>query len=177
MKKLAICCLYLLIVALASATIVETYQGTAFVKQYFYSSLPFAFLWAIVAVSILLFLINRKVAKRPATFMIHLAILVILGGALLTWLTGQHGHLHLSPGQSQSSFQTEKNAEQLPFSVTLTDFQTSFSKINSPQLEIRHLKNNQQWEWLKQQENNLTYFAPNFHQINVLNNLIELIAF
>ncbi len=144
MKKLAIGCLYLLIVALASATIVETYQGTAFVKQYFYSSLPFAFLWAIVAVSILLFLINRKVAKRPAAFMIHLAILVILGGALLTRLTGQHGHLQLSPGQPQSSFQTEKNAERLPFSVTLTDFQIRYySGTRAPldfvsQIRINH---------------------------------------
>lgn len=125
-KKIAFACLCILIVTLAGATIVERYQGTAFVKEHVYSSLPFAFLWTIIAIAILFFLCSRKAAKRPASFLIHLALIVILIGAMLTWATGQHGRIHLIPGRAQSSFQTDKSDEQLPFSVTLTDFQIRY---------------------------------------------------
>lgn len=64
------------------------------------SSLPMVLLWAAVAVASLAVLIRRKLFRRPFTFMIHVAFLVILAGALVTWLWGSSDTVHLRTGES-----------------------------------------------------------------------------
>lgn len=65
-----------------------------------YSSWVAVALWAALAVSSAVVIVRRRLWKRPAVFALHVALLVILAGALTTRLTGTSQTLSLEVGQS-----------------------------------------------------------------------------
>lgn len=126
MKRLTLFCFGLtglLIAVLASATVVEKVRGTAFAAASIYGSGWFAALWALLAVSAAACILLRRLQRRPAVFLLHLALLVMLAGAAVTRLSGIHGMLHLRLGEPAETFTDASGAERpFPFRITLTDF-------------------------------------------------------
>lgn len=83
-----------------------------------YASWGFTALWGVVAVLGLVHTLRRKLWRRPMLFGLHLSLLVILLGALLTRLTAHKGMLHLRQGIPASVYETEAG-DRLPLPVLM----------------------------------------------------------
>ena len=112
------------IIMMVAATIFEKFHGNKLTEDYFYHSPLFIGLWIIVAVSATCYCLKRKIWKRPATFLIHCAFILILTGAAITFLFGKQGYIHLrNDVPAASSFVTKDNkTEHLPFTIQLQSF-------------------------------------------------------
>ena len=118
-----------LCLAMAVATFLELYKGTDFAFAYIYNSVWFCGLWFVASLCGAVYLVQRKIYRNLPVAGIHLALLLILSGALLTRATSKKGYIHLRKGESAGAFIVNgENAEttcKLPFVVTLTDFRVS----------------------------------------------------
>ena len=117
----------ILIAVLAAGTIVERQHGSDFALAHVYSTWWFVGLWALLAGLLIYMAVKCHMWKRLAVSALHLSILFILLGALLTMLTGQHGRMKLEPNRPNSHFfiqdQDDITKEALPFSLTLNRFE------------------------------------------------------
>ena len=117
----------ILIAVLAAGTIVERQHGSDFALAHVYSAWWFVGLWALLASLLIYMSVKCHMWKRWAVGALHLSILFILLGALLTMLTGQHGRMKLEPNRPNSHFfiqdQDDITKEALPFSLTLNRFE------------------------------------------------------
>lgn len=127
--RTAFAMLFLLCLIMGIATFTEKYRGTEYVHGEIYGSLWFTALWAVAALCALICLIRRRIWKRPVTAFIHLSLLLILSGALLTHITSRVGYIHLRCGETAEAFIEDNGAGgtavKLPFSVTLLRFSVS----------------------------------------------------
>ena len=142
MQKFATTVMVLLVGILAGSTFLEKFQGSAFVSEKIYHSPLFIVLWALAAAVMILLAVKGKNWKRPAVFILHGAFLLILAGALLSTLTGQHGTLILTPGKAEQCFQTENKGEQpFPFQLNLIRFETiHYPGTQSPMDYVSHIQ-------------------------------------
>ena len=134
-----------LITAMASGTIVEKFHGNEYALSHVYGSWWFVSLWALAAAGMIVMLVHRKAWKRPVIGMLHSSVLLILLGALLTMLTGQHGEMTLKPGVSTNLFTVEKHGdnrtEKLPFTLTLDHFEVeTYPGTHSPMDFVSYLQ-------------------------------------
>ena len=111
------------ILAMTAATVVERLQGTEAAFKWIYHNPLFIAFWAVAAVTGLLYLISRRVHRRMATMGLHVAFVLILAGALLTFLSGDSGEVTLHPGEPVSAYEKEDGtACELPFTLVLDTF-------------------------------------------------------
>lgn len=131
LKRLAIAITILLIIAMAAATVVERYSGVAIACRYIYGSVWFGLMWVALAVVGIAAVCAGRLYRRPATFMIHMAFVLILAGAGVTRLTAAYGSIHLS---------SESPCRELPFVVELRDFEViCYPGTDSPADYVAHL--------------------------------------
>lgn len=104
LKRIAFCLLGILLFVLTIATILEKVNGTEFVNNHIYSSVPFIILWGSTALASLLYMIKRKLYRQWTTFLLHLSFILILVGAFVTWIDGEQGTLQLKLGEKTMSF-------------------------------------------------------------------------
>ena len=129
LKRTAFSLLGILLLILTIATILEKIYGTDFVNEYIYSSVPFVILWGVTAITSLLYIIKSKLHRQPVIFLLHLSLLFILAGAFTTWIYGEQGTMRVRQGEQQTSFTDSKgNSHQLPFSITLNQFEIIYYK-------------------------------------------------
>lgn len=129
LKRTAFSLLGILLLILTIATILEKIYGTDFVNEYIYSSVPFVILWGVTAITSLLYIIKRKLHRQPVIFLLHLSLLFILAGAFTTWIYGEQGTMRVRQGEQQTSFTDSKGiSHQLPFSITLNQFEIIYYK-------------------------------------------------
>lgn len=81
-----------------------------------YSSPLMVTLWGALAISATIYIFRRRLFRRPSIFMLHAALILILGGGLVTCYTADHYSIHLR--------NDEKDAvdSRLPFPVSLSSF-------------------------------------------------------
>lgn len=129
LKRTAFSLLGILLLILTIATILEKIYGTDFVNEYIYSSVPFVILWGVTAITSLLYIIKSKLHRQPVIFLLHLSLLFILAGAFTTWKYGEQGTMRVRQGEQQTSFTDSKGiSHQLPFSITLNQFEIIYYK-------------------------------------------------
>lgn len=129
LKRIAFSLLGILLLILTIATILEKIYGTDFVNEYIYSSVPFVILWGVTAITSLLYIIKSKLHRQPVIFLLHLSLLFILAGAFTTWIYGEQGTMRVRQGEQQTSFTDSKGiSHQLPFSITLNQFEIIYYK-------------------------------------------------
>ena len=136
-----------LIAVLAAGTIVEKLHGSEFALAHVYGTWWFVGLWALVAGFMVYMAVKCRMWKRMAVCTLHAAILLILLGALLTMLTGQHGRMKLEPNRANSHFfvqdKGEITKEVLPFSLTLDRFEIeTYEGSGKPKDYVSYLKLN-----------------------------------
>lgn len=141
LKRTAFSLLGILLLILTIATILEKIYGTDFVNEYIYSSVPFVILWGVTAITSLLYIIKSKLHRQPVIFLLHLSLLFILAGAFTTWIYGEQGTMRVRQGEQQTSFTDSKGiSHQLPFSITLNQFEIIYYKgILAPMDFISHI--------------------------------------
>ena len=134
----------ILIAVLAVGTVVEKLHGSEFALAHVYSAWWFVGLWALMAGLIIYMAVKCRMWKRMAVCALHASILLILLGALLTMLTGQHGRMKLEPNRPNSQFFIQDKGkitkEALPFSLTLDRFEIeTYPDSKKPKDYISHL--------------------------------------
>ena len=141
LKRTAFSLLGILLLILTIATILEKIYGTDFVNEYIYSSVPFVILWGVTAITSLLYIIKSKLHRQPVIFLLHLSLLFILAGAFTTWIYGEQGTMRVRQGEQQTSFTDSKGiSHQLPFSITLNQFEIIYYKGTlAPMAFISHI--------------------------------------
>ena len=135
----------ILIAVLAAGTIVEKLHGSDFALAHVYSAWWFVGLWALVAIMIVIMMAKCRLWKRLSVCALHLSILFILLGALLTMLTGQHGRMKLEPNRANSQFYIQEQDDitkvALPFSLTLDRFEIEkYPNSNKPKDYVSYLQ-------------------------------------
>lgn len=135
----------LLIVALASGTVVEKLHGNDFALTHVYSTWWFIALWTCFGIVGAILTFSNRNWKRPVALTLFLSVACILIGALLTMLTGQHGEMTLRPEVATSQFTIERHGNTkectLPFSLTLDRFEVeTYPGTHSPMDFVSYLK-------------------------------------
>lgn len=113
---------------LAVATFIEKYHGTVAAKTLVYYSPLFFLLQFLLVVNFVAACIKHQYLKRGkwALMTVHFSFIIILLGALTSFLTGEEGILHLREGETSNQVvvRTSQNTTYLtlPFSVELVKF-------------------------------------------------------
>ena len=119
----------LLMLSMASATVIERLYGRDCAWGTIYGSWWFMVLWGVLVLSSLTYLFKKRLRQRRGLVLLHLSLTVILLGASATRLTSASGHLRLHTGFPVSYFTTDDGTtHNLPF-ITELD---SFSIVTSP---------------------------------------------
>lgn len=128
LKKLLIALYAGLVLVLAAATFVEQVYGTGWVEEQVYRTGWFCSLWGALAVSTGIVFVKRALWRRLPLVLLHGSFLVILAGALITFITGEKGQMHLRPGVAVDSFRHADNSRSmpLPFTMQLDSFRTVY---------------------------------------------------
>ncbi len=116
--------LAVVIVVMVAATFVEKMTGSA---TGIYGSWWFAALWALLAASGLAYVFARRMLHRPFLLLLHVSLVIILAGALITHVWGRQGELHLrmdQPGVSAFLADGGRVAD-FPFTVRLMSFEVA----------------------------------------------------
>lgn len=123
-RNIAFVSLGVVISALILATIIEKMYGTAVAHQYIYTSPVMIAIWAVLAISSMVYIVMCGVHRRIITFLLHLSWVFILGGALITHICGVQGKVHLRTDELPATQFTLSNGEThtLPFSIGLESF-------------------------------------------------------
>ncbi len=115
------------IAMMMAATFVERLHDTDTALRVIYHNPVFFVLWAVAAVSGFALLLRQGGAKRPATLLLHVALLLILAGALITHLGGKSGSIHLREGVPSSALELDDGtSDVLPFSLELKEFRIEY---------------------------------------------------
>ena len=124
MTKRIIATLYtLIIVCIGVATVIEKYRGTAYVGEHVYGSWWFVLLWTALTVAACVYIFCRRLYQRRAVLLLHLAFVVILAGALTTWLTARRGTVSLRVDKPTAEYADGEGARhKLPFTLRLKEF-------------------------------------------------------
>ena len=122
-KYIAYGVMAVLVLLMMAATIVERLYGSPVALRWFYHNPLFIGLWAVVAVSGMEYLVRLGTYKRVFTMGIHVSLVIILAGALVTHLFGESGEIHPREGEPAASFTLDDDSQaSLPFSVRLESF-------------------------------------------------------
>ncbi len=127
-RLLAIITLCLYATALAAATFIEKFHGTAVAKELIYNSVAMIALQLLMVINFIAIFIksNYFANKRWGVAVTHSALIIILVGALTTLLMGREGVLHVREGERSNTMvvQTPERQEiiNLPFEVELQKF-------------------------------------------------------
>lgn len=128
MKKFLILIYVVLTGVLMAATFIEHSRGTAFVERYIYHSVWFCCLWGILACFVVVAMARFNWLKRLPVVLLHSSFLIILGGAMLTFLLGEKGYIHLKKGVEVTTFvrESDKREVSLPFALRLDSFNIKY---------------------------------------------------
>lgn len=128
MKKFLILIYVVLTGVLMAATFIEYSRGTAFVERYIYHSVWFCCLWGILACFVVVAMARFNWLKRLPVVLLHSSFLIILGGAMLTFLFGEKGYIHLKKGVEVTTFvrESDKHEVSLPFALRLDSFNIKY---------------------------------------------------
>lgn len=112
-----------IVIVLIAATMIERTNGTPYVRQNIYTTSWFVLLWAVLAIASACYIILYKLYKKINVFIIHISFLVILLGALASWITSESGNIHLRHGESTSMMKNQEGEPvDLGFKVSLMNF-------------------------------------------------------
>lgn len=136
MKRLPFFLLALTALVITVATLVEAWAGTSYVHEYYYGHWWFVTLWAAMALTSVWYMLHVRLWRRPAVAMLHLALLIILVGALVTFVWGRSGRIHLRLDEG-----IVHQTIDLPFGLSLQDFEIEYYEDSvSPLDYISHLR-------------------------------------
>ncbi len=113
-------------VVMAVATAIEKFYGTPAAKSIVYHSVPFIILHILLVINFLCSSYKFLLARRLGLVMVHISFIVILLGAMTSFIWSMEGILHLREGASSDEIivttDGESSYHKLPFTVELEEF-------------------------------------------------------
>lgn len=110
-----------------AATVIEKILGSQLAFGWVYHNPLFIALWAGAALFGTVMVLKSGMQRRMPLFTLHISFLLILAGALITFLTARSGQLHLRQAETMDYFADEDMMRvQLPFSIRLDRFQVDY---------------------------------------------------
>ena len=143
LKRLLIAVYICLVCLLAIATFLEQACGTDFVEKYIYHTFWFCCLWGILAALAVMALIRRQLWKHLPTLLLHGSFLVILAGAMLTFVSSRKGYVHLTVGNKVGRFVEQESGRRidLPFTLLLDSFRVEhYPGTEAPADYVSHIR-------------------------------------
>ena len=128
MKKFLIAVYGCLLLMLAATTFVEQTCSTDFVEKHVYHTIWFCCLWGALAAMTVVVLVRLRLWRHLPTLLLHGSFLVILAGAMTTFLCGRKGYVHLTVGSEVNCFleQDGRQVVELPFTLRLDSFRIEY---------------------------------------------------
>lgn len=127
LKWLAFGLFGLVILILMVATIVEKLYGTEFALATIYKSWWMVSLWAVATIAALCYVWREGLHRRWRILLLHLSFVVILIGAMVSYVTGREGRVHLRVDQSVGSFEIHGGeSEEFPFDLRIEEFELQY---------------------------------------------------
>ncbi len=118
--------LVLYIIVLAAATFIEKGYSTATAKSLIYNNPLFFVLNALMVVNFIAMSIKGRMIgnRRWGVLVLHWGFVVVLVGAMVTYVFGREGIVHIREGETSNTLLDNMGQplERLPFSITLDDF-------------------------------------------------------
>lgn len=133
-------------IGLAAATFIEDANGTAAAMDTIYKAWWFFALQALMVMNFIAMAAQRKLWKRRkwASLLLHYGFVMILTGAMVTYLTGVEGIVHIREGKSSRQVVDQSGkmlVAQLPFDIMLEDFTLSrYGHSGSPSSFVSRVK-------------------------------------
>ncbi|MDR2774064.1 MAG: cytochrome c biogenesis protein CcsA [Tannerella sp.] len=134
-RNVAFGLLAVLILVLATATVIEKLAGTRKAVEWVYGAGWFVALWAVAALSMMIFIIRAKLYRQFSVFLLHCSFVVILSGGLVTYIRGERGSMHIRQNEIHNYFVSEDGARRIfmPFNVKMLYFDIVYHKgTNQP---------------------------------------------
>ena len=130
LKKTLFALYVLVIVCMASATVVEKYSGTDFVRSNVYGAWWFSLLWAVLTAAGVVYFLRHR-CKSWSGIALHLSLVVILAGAFVTHVSSERGTVHLRQGAYISTCvmydrHNQPYDAQMPFQMRLDRFDVQY---------------------------------------------------
>lgn len=122
-------CVYAIVLAIA--TIIEKFYGTAIAKAEVYHAPWFLFYQGTLVLHLIFVLVVKHCRRyvKLGMLIVHCAFIVILLGALVSFLTGEEGILHLREGETGNRLvmldSGQRTEHELPFAIELKNFELS----------------------------------------------------
>ncbi len=127
LKKIVISLAAIVIVVMMVATFVENAKGTEFAHTNIYSAVWFVALWAVFATISAIYMWKHRLHRNISVFMVHASFILILLGALTSWLTSESGDVYLRQGKpSKEMVLKDGKTTQLDFALQLKDFKVVY---------------------------------------------------
>lgn len=120
---------------LALATFIEKSYGAASARLLIYNNLFFLLVQLVMAANVTTIAFKQQWLQRRlwGTIVLHLAFIVILLGAFITYTTGYEGIIHIRESQQSNLLRMTNGMRKLPFQIKLLDFNiTRYPGSNSP---------------------------------------------
>ena len=123
------------------ATVLEKSCGSGVVFEYIYRSPVFALLWVLAVAACTVTMVRCGHTLPLAVSAMHLSFVFILMGALMTFLVGEKGTLHLrTDGETVRTFDCDDGSTKaLPFDVSLKEFKIDFYRGTTAPMDYRSL--------------------------------------
>ena len=85
-------------------------------------------MWGVLAVTATMLFVQLSFWRQLSRFLLHASLLVILLGALATYINGENGYLHLRNGESARQFILSSNGsrQNMPFEMKLDNFEIEY---------------------------------------------------
>ena len=126
LKNISFSLLGLMTSILIVASIIEKIHGSSYAYEHIYTSPLVIALWTLLTVTSISCLLVNKTWRHISIFCLHISFALILGGAMVTHVSGEHGRMHLRTGSEDTadSFVATNGLEyRLPFAVALKEFE------------------------------------------------------
>lgn len=115
----------LVLLALAFATVVENVKGTPFAHEYVYGSWWFFVLWVLAILEAVRYFVRSRERRVPVV-LLHVAFVVILIGAAITFVYGESGEIILYEGEPVATIHAERDGRRMqkniPVALNMTEF-------------------------------------------------------
>ncbi|SHE77524.1 cytochrome c biogenesis protein CcsA [Dysgonomonas macrotermitis] len=127
-KRIAFGLLVIILIVLASATVIEKLYDSEFVSAKVYHSWWFVTLWILFCLASCIYIILQKLYRQKAVFLLHCAFVVILLGAFITYISAERGYIHLRQGKPQNAYILDDDITKrsLPFEIKLVLFEMEY---------------------------------------------------
>lgn len=124
--------LFLFVLMLAVGTIIERVFGTPVAFRLVYHSPWFLLLWALIIAGGIRAFVRNGWKQPRGSILIHLSLVVISIGALITFFTARRGYLMAKEGEEVASYRPKdsegvrEEEQELPFRIRVESLRTDF---------------------------------------------------